>query len=76
MINPATEEAVSKISLGSEVDVNLAVSAAKSANIIYHDILRQYSLHKCLHYTWKEYMLFITMKNSEGTLYGTTRLLH
>ena len=59
MINPATEEAVAKISLGSEVDVNLAVSAAKSSNIIYYDILRQYSLHKCLHYTWKEYMSII-----------------
>ena len=31
VINPATEEAVAKISLGSEVDVNLAVSAARSA---------------------------------------------
>ena len=31
VIDPATEEAVAKISLGSEVDVNLAVSAAKSA---------------------------------------------
>ena len=31
VINPATEEAVAKISLGSEVDVNLAVNAAKSA---------------------------------------------
>ena len=31
VINPATEEPVAKISLGSEVDVNLAVSAAKSA---------------------------------------------
>ena len=31
VINPATEESVAKISLGSEIDVNLAVSAAKSA---------------------------------------------
>ena len=31
VINPATEESVAKISLGSEIDVNLAVSAARSA---------------------------------------------
>ena len=31
VINPATEEAVATISLGSQADVNLAVSAAKSA---------------------------------------------
>ena len=31
VINPATEEAVATISLGSQADVNSAVSAAKSA---------------------------------------------
>ena len=31
VINPATEEAVATISLGSHADVNSAVSAAKSA---------------------------------------------
>ncbi len=34
VINPATEEPFAEVGLGSEADVNAAVSAAKSASLI------------------------------------------